>query len=81
MKNAHLMPVSADFEDGILADFVPWRLWLSNEICIKQGREKTKNANLMPVSSNFEDGILSLGFYLKFLLYLHSVFNITSYRF
>ena len=35
-----------------------WRLWLSNEICIKQGREKTKNANLMPVSSNFEDGIL-----------------------
>ena len=56
------MPLSADFEDGILADFVPWRLWLSNEICIKQGREKTKDAHLMPVSSNFKDGILNLGY-------------------
>lgn len=49
MKNAHLMLVLADFGDGILADFELWRLWLSNEICIKQGREKTKNAHLMPI--------------------------------
>lgn len=81
MKNPHLMPIIADFGDGILADFVPWRLWLSNEICVKSGREKTKNAHLMPVSSSFRGGILNLGCYLKFLLYLHSVFNITSYRF
>ena len=75
------MPVIADFGDGILADFELWKLWLSNEICVKSGREKTKNAHLMPVSSNFEDGILTLDCQLKFLLYLHSVFNITSYRF
>lgn len=81
MKNAHLMPVIADFGDGILADFELWRLWLSNEIYIKQGREKSENAHLMPVSSNFKDGILNLGCQLKFLLYLHSVFNITSYKF
>ena len=81
MKNPHLMPIIADFGDGILADFELWRLWLSNEICVKSGREKTKNAHLMPVTADFRDGILSLGFYLKFLLYLHSVFNITSYRF
>lgn len=35
----------------------------------------------MPASSNFEDGILNLGCQLNFLIYLHSVFNITSYRF
>ena len=56
------MLVLADFGDGILADFELWRLWLSNEICIKSGREKTKNAHLMPVSSSFRDGILNLGY-------------------
>ena len=67
MKNPHLMPIIADFGDGILADFVPWRLWLSNEICIKQRREKSENAHLMPVSSNFEDGILS-AYVLSYIL-------------
>ena len=62
MKNAHFMLVLADFGDGILADFELWKWWLSNEICIKSGREKIKNAHLMPVSSNFEDGILNLGY-------------------
>ena len=62
MKNAHLIPVTANFEDGILADFELWKWWLSNEICVKSGREKTKNANLMPVSSDFKDGILNLGY-------------------
>lgn len=67
MKNAHFMLGLADFGDGILADFVPWRLWLSNEICIKQRREKSENAHLMPVSSNFEDGILS-AYVLSYIL-------------
>ena len=62
MENAHFMLVLANFGDGILADFELWRLWFSNEICVKSGREKTKNAHLMPVSYDFEDGILNLGY-------------------